>query len=126
MQRAGVRTFQNLIVGAGPAGVAVACTLLDGGSSPTLWMDPAFQSGRLANYTEVPSNTKVSLFVKYAATPASISGCSSAITAPFEVDSCRPFSPPGIRNCFHTCTVCSAACDDFTQPFNSLRYILSC
>jgi len=90
MQRAGVRTFQNLIVGAGPAGVAVACTLLDGGSSPTLWMDPAFQSGRLANYTEVPSNTKVSLFVKYAATPASISGRSNAITTPFEVSSAAP------------------------------------
>ena len=28
-------------------------TLLDGGSSPTLWVDPVFQSGRLAQYLEV-------------------------------------------------------------------------
>ena len=45
--------FRNLVVGGGPAGYAVVSTLLDGGSSPTLWVDPAFQSGRLAQYLEV-------------------------------------------------------------------------
>ena len=45
--------FRNLVVGGGPAGYAVVSTLLDGGSSPSLWVDPAFQSGRLAQYLEV-------------------------------------------------------------------------
>ncbi|KAK9820665.1 hypothetical protein WJX74_002371 [Apatococcus lobatus] len=62
--------FRNLVVGGGPAGYAVVSTLLDGGSSPTLWVDPAFQSGRLAQYLEVPSNTKTKLFAKFATTPA--------------------------------------------------------
>lgn len=45
--------FRNLVVGGGPAGYATVSTLLDGGSSPTLWVDPVFQSGRLAQYLEV-------------------------------------------------------------------------
>lgn len=45
--------FQNLVLGGGPAGYAVVSTLLDGGSWPTLWIDPAFQAGRLAQYLEV-------------------------------------------------------------------------
>ncbi len=45
--------FRNLVVGGGPAGYAVTSTLLDGGSSPILWVDPVFQSGRLAQYLEV-------------------------------------------------------------------------
>ena len=45
--------FRNLIVGGGPAGYTVASTLVDGGSHPSLWVDPVFQSGRLAQYLEV-------------------------------------------------------------------------
>ena len=60
--------FRNLVVGAGPAGFAVTSTLLGGGSSPTLWIDPKFQAGRLQQYLEVPSNTKVKLFSKFADT----------------------------------------------------------
>ena len=42
-------------------------TLLDGGASPTLWVDrEGFNAGRLASYLEVPSNTKTSLFSEYA------------------------------------------------------------
>ena len=45
--------FRNLVVGGGPAGYAVVSTLLDGDSWPTLWVDTAFQAGRLAQYLEV-------------------------------------------------------------------------
>ena len=45
--------FRNVVVGGGPAGYAVTSTLLDGESHPTLWVDPAFQAGRLARYLEV-------------------------------------------------------------------------
>ncbi len=62
--------FRNLVVGAGPAGYAVVSTLLDAKSSPILWVDPAFQSGRLASYLDVPSNTQTKLFAKFATTPS--------------------------------------------------------
>ncbi|KAK9820690.1 hypothetical protein WJX74_007121 [Apatococcus lobatus] len=66
--------FQNLVVGGGPAGYAIVSTLLDGGSWPTLWVDPAFQAGRLAQYLEVPANTKTKWLFPYATTPACGSG----------------------------------------------------
>ena len=68
--------FQNLVVGAGPAGYAVVSALLDAGSRSTLWVDPAFQSGRLLSYLDVPSNTKAKLFAKYATTPSCASAAS--------------------------------------------------
>ena len=43
------------MLGAGPAGLAVVGTLLDCGISKILWVDPAFQAGRLSIYNEVPS-----------------------------------------------------------------------
>lgn len=76
---------QNLVVGAGPAGYAVVSTLLDAGSKPTLWVDPAFESGRLSSYLDVPSNTKTKLFAKFATTPSSASPASQAAIEGFKV-----------------------------------------
>lgn len=71
---------QNLVVGAGPAGYAVVSTLLDAGSQPIAWVDPEFRSGRLASYLDVPSNTKVKLFEKFATTPSCMSkGAETAV-----------------------------------------------
>ncbi|RAL07435.1 uncharacterized protein BO97DRAFT_356465 [Aspergillus homomorphus CBS 101889] len=57
-----------VVVGAGPAGLAVVGSLLEkqlGGK--VAWVDPYFQGGRVnRNYREVPSNTKVSFFQAYA------------------------------------------------------------
>ncbi|KAJ9297637.1 hypothetical protein DTO271G3_4412 [Paecilomyces variotii] len=57
-----------VVVGAGPAGLAVIGNLLEkqiGGK--IAWVDPCFQAGRInKKYREVPSNTKVSLFQAYA------------------------------------------------------------
>ncbi|KAF7594243.1 hypothetical protein BBP40_009795 [Aspergillus hancockii] len=57
-----------VVVGAGPAGLAVMGNLLEkqlGGK--IAWVDPYFQAGRVnRKYREVPSNTKVALFQAYA------------------------------------------------------------
>ncbi|KAE8372365.1 pyridine nucleotide-disulfide oxidoreductase-domain-containing protein [Aspergillus bertholletiae] len=57
-----------VVVGAGPAGLAVIGNLLEkqlGGK--IAWVDPYFQAGRVnQKYREVPSNTKVGLFQAYA------------------------------------------------------------
>lgn len=75
-----IRHVQNLVVGAGPAGYAVVSNLLDAGRQPIAWVDPEFRSGRLASYLDVPSNTKVKLFEKFAKTPSSMSkGAQTAV-----------------------------------------------
>jgi hypothetical protein len=58
-----------VVVGAGASGVAVVGNLLDtlGPGATIGWVDPSFRGGRInARYREVPSNTKVSLFLAYA------------------------------------------------------------
>lgn len=58
-----------LVVGAGPSGIAVVGNLLEllPPDKVVLWVDPRFQGGRInAHYREVPSNTKVKLFLDYA------------------------------------------------------------
>lgn len=57
----------TVVVGAGPAGVAVVGNLLEKQPGAKIaWIDPSFQAGRLCKYREVPSNTKVGLFQQYA------------------------------------------------------------
>ncbi|PQE33166.1 pyridine nucleotide-disulfide oxidoreductase-domain-containing protein [Rutstroemia sp. NJR-2017a WRK4] len=59
--------FSAVVVGAGPAGIAVVGNLLEQAKSPILWVDEQFQGGRLNKYyREVPSNTKVKFFTQYA------------------------------------------------------------
>ncbi|TGJ88067.1 hypothetical protein E0Z10_g683 [Xylaria hypoxylon] len=62
-----------VVVGAGPGGITVVGNLLEHGPElqtgqrKLIWVDPHFQGGRVnARYREVPSNTKVSLFVQFA------------------------------------------------------------
>ncbi|KAK9815097.1 hypothetical protein WJX73_007434 [Symbiochloris irregularis] len=64
-----INRFASLVVGAGPAGLAVATSLLDSACDPILWVDPHFQSGRLHSYLDVPSNTKTKLFIQFAEWP---------------------------------------------------------
>lgn len=56
-----------VVVGAGPAGLAVIGNLLERQLAGKIaWIDPSFQGGRVnRQYREVPSNTKVSLFQAY-------------------------------------------------------------
>ncbi|KAL4883655.1 pyridine nucleotide-disulfide oxidoreductase-domain-containing protein [Aspergillus karnatakaensis] len=56
-----------VVVGAGPAGLAVVGNLLEKQLGKIVWVDPYFQAGRVnRSYREVPSNTKVALFQAYA------------------------------------------------------------
>lgn len=62
-----------VVAGGGPAGVAVVGSFLEllPGKQRQVWADPTFQSGRVgARYREVPSNTKVDLFLQFAASLA--------------------------------------------------------
>ena len=66
-------TFDAVVVGGGPAGIAVVGNLLEQlpPNHRQLWIDPQFRSGRIGDkYREVPSNTRVSLFLKFAETLA--------------------------------------------------------
>ncbi|KAI1185593.1 hypothetical protein F5B17DRAFT_27899 [Nemania serpens] len=62
-----------VVIGAGPGGITVVGNLLEHGATlqadqrKLFWVDPHFQGGRVnSHYREVPSNTKVGLFVQFA------------------------------------------------------------
>ncbi|KAJ5458281.1 hypothetical protein N7475_009669 [Penicillium sp. IBT 31633x] len=61
------RKCAAVVVGAGPAGLAVMGNLLERQLGTIAWVDPSFEAGRVhSKYREVPSNTKVSLFHAFA------------------------------------------------------------
>lgn len=60
--------FDWAVIGAGPAGIAAVGKLIDAGipSQNIVWLDPAFTVGDFGTkWRKVPSNTKVSLFLKF-------------------------------------------------------------
>lgn len=62
-------SVESVVVGGGPGGIAAVGNLLESspGKRPQLWVDPEFSAGRVgARYREVPSNTKVALFLQFA------------------------------------------------------------
>lgn len=59
--------YKAVVVGAGPAGITVVGNLLERKVEPILWVDDSFNGGRVNRaYREVPSNTKVQLFIDFA------------------------------------------------------------
>ncbi|KAJ9608533.1 hypothetical protein H2200_007521 [Cladophialophora chaetospira] len=79
--------FGAAVVGAGPAGIAVVGNLLARGVRDVLWVDPVFSAGRLhKKYREVPSNTKVSLFVQFAEAVKPFEDIISNTPSPHAVD----------------------------------------
>jgi alpha-1,3/alpha-1,6-mannosyltransferase len=49
------KEYEAVVIGAGPAGVAVIGNLLEQKKAPILWVDHVFQGGRLNKYyREVP------------------------------------------------------------------------
>lgn len=61
-------SYEWAIIGAGPAGIAAVGNLLDYGipAEQIAWLDPHFTVGDFGTkWRNVPSNTKVSLFLKY-------------------------------------------------------------
>lgn len=56
------------VIGAGPAGILAVGKLIENGVNPQsiLWIDPEFKAGDLGSkWQNVPSNTKVGLFIEY-------------------------------------------------------------
>ncbi|KAH7121747.1 pyridine nucleotide-disulfide oxidoreductase-domain-containing protein [Dactylonectria estremocensis] len=62
------RSVNAIVVGGGPCGLAVIGNLLEQHPHDRLpWVDPIFKAGRIGDqYREVPSNTKVELFINFA------------------------------------------------------------
>ncbi|ROV90683.1 hypothetical protein VSDG_08287 [Cytospora chrysosperma] len=61
------RKYGAVVVGAGAGGIGAVGNLLEVQKGPILWVDELFDGGRLnKRYREVPSNTKVKFFTKYA------------------------------------------------------------
>ena len=118
--------FRNLVVGGGPAGYATVSTLLDGGSSPTLWVDPVFQSGRLAQYLEVsvPLLGLLSLGCKLSRSRTRDLMASSLETRPERMSSVGP-QPVGIlkelcaQSSCHSGTFTPAPCKAGVSPSDS-------
>lgn len=51
----GSEAYRAIVVGAGPAGIAVVGNLLENGVKPVAWVDERFEAGRLNDrYREVP------------------------------------------------------------------------
>jgi thioredoxin reductase len=60
------KTYDAVVVGAGPGGLTAASVLLDEGLKVCM-IDPSFTAGRISEkYREVPSNTKVKMFAQWA------------------------------------------------------------
>ncbi|KAH8947723.1 hypothetical protein BDL97_11G057900 [Sphagnum fallax] len=89
--------YKAAVIGAGPAGLAVVATLLDQECIPILWIDPNFEAGRLSNYLEVPSNTKVKLFQQYVTTSPSLNRFSSKALMPFVGSHPRSLPDTGVE-----------------------------
>jgi hypothetical protein len=64
---AGQQQVSAIVVGGGAAGIAVLGNLLEKiGNGKISWIDTEFNGGRInRKYREVPSNTKVGLFLAY-------------------------------------------------------------
>lgn len=58
--------YQVAVIGDGPSGLAAISELLGKGIKQIVWIGKEFKAGRLNHYRQVPSNTKVCLFLKYA------------------------------------------------------------
>ena len=58
--------YEAVVVGGGPAGITCVGNLLERNLAPILWVDDGFNGGRVnRQYREVPSNTKVKLFLDF-------------------------------------------------------------
>ncbi|GAB7359567.1 hypothetical protein MBLNU230_g6754t1 [Neophaeotheca triangularis] len=67
--------YEAIVVGGGPAGISAVGNLLEQKVAPVLWVDPVFEAGRVnRSYREVPSNTKVRLFIEFATATAPFRG----------------------------------------------------
>ncbi|KPM37500.1 hypothetical protein AK830_g9046 [Neonectria ditissima] len=80
------RSAEAVVVGGGPSGLAVVGTLLHHLAPDRRrlsWADPRFRAGRIhERYREVPSNTRVDLFAKFATAVAPLQRVVDSTPAP--------------------------------------------
>ncbi|EFP75233.1 hypothetical protein PGT21_031886 [Puccinia graminis f. sp. tritici] len=75
--------YQFVVVGAGPAGLTAVANLIDMGVSRIAWIDLSFSGGRMGEkYREIPSNTKIQLFLDYVAASPTFSQLVQEATDP--------------------------------------------
>ncbi len=56
--------YTCVVIGAGPAGITMVCSLIECGIFSILWVDPVFECGRLSKYPYVPGNIKIKYLQK--------------------------------------------------------------
>ncbi|KAL1311757.1 hypothetical protein AAFC00_001845 [Neodothiora populina] len=82
--------YAAVVVGGGPAGITVVGNLLERDVKPLLWVDDQFKAGRVNRaYREVPSNTKVKLFVDFAEATAPFRKVLEETPSPHAIDYIR-------------------------------------
>lgn len=82
--------YKAVVVGAGPAGITAVGNLLEKNVKPILWIDDQFKGGRVNKaYREVPSNTKVKLFIDYAEALESFRQIVDTTPSPHAIDILR-------------------------------------
>ncbi|GAB7346760.1 hypothetical protein MBLNU459_g1864t1 [Dothideomycetes sp. NU459] len=82
--------YAAVVVGGGPAGITVVGNLLERKVNPILWVDEKFEAGRVNRaYREVPSNTKVKLFIDFAEAVAPFRKIINETPSPHAVDTLR-------------------------------------
>jgi len=59
------QVYKAAVIGAGPSGLAIMGRLLSANISPILWIDPAFEAGKMIDYQKVPANTRTKFFQKF-------------------------------------------------------------
>lgn len=75
--------YDAAVVGAGPGGLTAVANLLDQGAAKIAWIDPSFKAGRVGDqYREVPSNTRVKLFLEFVNVSPTLSALVKNATAP--------------------------------------------
>ncbi|EGG10941.1 uncharacterized protein MELLADRAFT_70899 [Melampsora larici-populina 98AG31] len=75
--------YDAAVVGAGPGGLTAVANLLDQGAAKVAWIDPSFKAGRVGDqYREVPSNTRVKLFLEFVNVSPTLAALVKNATAP--------------------------------------------
>ncbi|WVF68103.1 hypothetical protein IAT40_002866 [Kwoniella sp. CBS 6097] len=81
------KTYEAVIIGAGPGGLATIISLIDGGLTDILWVDRSFGGGRLNElYREISSNTKVGIYLDAVESSATCNKIISSTPSPNAVD----------------------------------------
>ncbi|OCF41282.1 hypothetical protein I317_04940 [Kwoniella heveanensis CBS 569] len=84
------KTYDAVIIGAGPGGLATIISLIDGGLRNILWVDRSFGGGRLNElYREISSNTKVGIYLDAIGSSSTCKKIIASTPSPNAIDELR-------------------------------------